>query len=95
MFVGVVVSGAAGFGFAPSRAFVSRSVTMQRSVALPVMELKQLQEEVPPLPQQQDTPLPRSTVGDVALAGAHLPGLSCEGVVRQTRIRIINRIERN
>jgi len=46
LFVGVVVSGAAGFGFAPSRAFVSRSVTMQRSVALPVMELKQLQEEV-------------------------------------------------
>ena len=46
MLVGVVVSGAAGFGFAPSRAFVSRSVTVQRSVALPVMELKQLQEEV-------------------------------------------------
>lgn len=45
VFVGVVVSGAAGFGF-QSRAFVSRSVAVQRSVALPVMELKQLQEEV-------------------------------------------------
>ena len=39
------VVGAAGFGF-NSRAFVSRSVAVQRSVSLPVMELSQLQEEV-------------------------------------------------